>query len=361
MNTVYMFIASLSSGGAEHQLSILANLLVIKGYNVKIITYLDTADYYPISDRIERIRLGDNKPNWIKLINIWRYFYNIKQGNVIAFGSFYSFLSIPCFLFHKQVSIIAGERCIWQDKIPWYERVNLSILYRRAKFIVPNSNSQTQQIIAQYPIYKDKVRTIINYTELTKFIARPLEDHPVIRIGVFARYEKQKNILRFLHAIYNLTQEGHIGFVVDWYGSKSLASDVQKHYYNECIATIERLDLSEIVRFHDKTNKVSDLIPEFDALCLPSLAEGFSNSISEYICCGRPVVCSNVADNSVMVHNNENGFLFDPTNVSDIASALRRLITCSYEKRCEMGKRSRQIAESLFNQETFVNSYISLL
>lgn len=360
MKCITFFISSLSSGGAEHQLAILANLLVEKEYQVKIITYIDTPDHYPISEKIERIRLGANKANWLKVINIWYYFFNIKQGTVIAFGSFCSFLAIPSIVFHKHVSIIAGERCIWGDKIPWYEKVNLSFLYHRAKYIVPNSNAQSQQIIARNPVYGDKVRTIINYTDINKYIVKPLAHHSIIRIGVFARYEEQKNILRFLQAVYNITKEGHSGFVVEWFGSKSLTSEVQIQYYKECVDAIERLGLSEIVRFNDKTNKVAELIPEFDALCLPSLVEGFSNSLSEYICCGRPVICSNVADNSVMVHDGENGFLFDPTNVSSITSALRQILTSSFEQRSAMGNRSREIAESLFNRESFVNSYISL-
>ena len=96
-------------------------------------------------------------------------------------------------------------------------------------------------------------------------------------------------------------------------------------------------------------------------MCLPSLHEGFSNSISEYICCGRPVICSDVSDNSVMVHDGENGFLFDPLNVESIMEAFVRYFDISFEQRDKMGVRSREIAESLFDKDKFIESYIKLI
>ena len=73
------------------------------------------------------------------------------------------------------------------------------------------------------------------------------------------------------------------------------------------------------------------------------------------------MICSDVSDNSVMVHNGENGFLFDPEDVESIVSAFLKFISLSSDEREEMGKRSREIAMSLFDKEKFVSEYVNLI
>lgn len=102
-------------------------------------------------------------------------------------------------------------------------------------------------------------------------------------------------------------------------------------------------------------------MPTFDAICLPSFFEGFSNTISEAICCGHPVICSDVSDNSLMVKEGENGLLFDPKNIESMSQAIISFYNLPYEKVIEMSANSRRIAEALFDKEKFVNSYVRII
>jgi glycosyltransferase involved in cell wall biosynthesis len=94
---------------------------------------------------------------------------------------------------------------------------------------------------------------------------------------------------------------------------------------------------------------------------LPSLFEGFSNSIAEGICCGKPMLVSDVSDNRIMVHDHENGFLFDPNDVDSIVDAFIRFFSLDTSEMTMMGHKSREIAESLFDKEAFIESYINLI
>ena len=96
-------------------------------------------------------------------------------------------------------------------------------------------------------------------------------------------------------------------------------------------------------------------------MCLASFFEGFSNSLSEYICCGKPVLCSNVCDNSTIVEDGVNGYLFDPYNIMDIVQAFRKVYSLSTNQREEMGTKSREMAVVKFSKKTFVNKYIKLI
>ena len=73
------------------------------------------------------------------------------------------------------------------------------------------------------------------------------------------------------------------------------------------------------------------------------------------------MICSNVSDNSVMVHDGENGFLFDPLDVNDMYRAFLTFLRTTSDERDKMGKKSREIAESLFDRERFVNQYVELI
>lgn len=73
------------------------------------------------------------------------------------------------------------------------------------------------------------------------------------------------------------------------------------------------------------------------------------------------MLVSDVSDNSLMVHDGENGFLFSPNNEDSIFEALKKFLELSSEERIEMGVKSRELANELFNAERFVNSYINLV
>ena len=80
--------------------------------------------------------------------------------------------------------------------------------------------------------------------------------------------------------------------------------------------------MQDNIHFHQHTQDVLRKYQECDVLCLPSLYEGFPNVICEAMSCGKPILCSNVADNALLVHNGKNGLLFDPTSVDDMAEKL---------------------------------------
>ena len=99
----------------------------------------------------------------------------------------------------------------------------------------------------------------------------------------------------------------------------------------------------------------------YHAICLPSLFEGFSNSIAEGICSGKPMLVSDVSDNSLMVHDEVNGFLFDPTSTESMKGAFLKFFSTSKEMKKDMGLNSRQIAEKLFDADIFIQKYIDLI
>ena len=362
MKRIVFLGAALTSGGAEHQMTILMDCLIKKGYDVKFVSFSDELDHYVFNNSVKRIRLASGKSTLLKVLAVQIYLLRTKMDVLFAFSQRMSVLSLFAMLFRPRVKVISGERNYTKGRASKFEKILLRTgIYRQSNYIVPNSYSQGRFLSSIKPYLKKRIRVITNYTDVEEYKPSSFPNNDILKVGIFYRFEKQKNFVRFVEAMAKLRETTTKPFHIDWYGNHLFTNPSQIEYYKEGVSLIEKHKLHDFIEIHDPTNKVSELIPTFDVMCLPSIFEGFSNSISEYICCARPVLCSDVSDNSVMVHHGENGFLFNPENTDDIVNAFLRFLSLDEDERALMGKRSREIAEQLFDKNKFIMSYIELI
>lgn len=364
MKRITFLIDSMSGGGAEHQLAILANEL-IKDYEVSIVTFCDIDDHYYLNPHVKRVHIGygKNQSMLLRFLLVIVYMEKLKTDVVITYGQRSSFLGLVSLWFRKGIKVIASERNLTTGKPGRYENMLFSRLYAHASFIVPNSYSQARYIISKRPELKNKIVTITNYTDLKAFtpVKNVTIDDSIVNIGVFARYHRQKNFERFAKAIKCVSELTDKRFVVNWYGRKRRGANELEPYYLMCEDIIKKEGLSEVIHLNDQVKEIVPVLRNQDVICLPSLFEGFSNSISEAICCGKPMIVSDVSDNSIMVKDGENGILFDPYNIEDMARSIVRFLGLPESKKKNMGERSREIAETLFDLKHFKEQYVSLI
>lgn len=364
MKKITFFICTLSSGGAEHQLAILSSMLADRGYDINIVTYGENneADHYSVPNSVKRVRIADGKSKIQKFIGIWRYFLNHKTDCIISFDQRNNFLvSLPLILRRKHIKFICGERNLSVEPIGLIEKILFNIVYRRVDYIVPNSHSQHDYIQYKYPYLKDKLVTITNYTNPTQYDFFPPTFTNVIKIGVLARYSPQKNYKNFAEAIKIVKATTSIKFEIHWYGRKQMAPNKFEPSFLDFQKIINANSLEDIIVLHDHVKDTISKFHEWDAFCLPSLHEGFSNALSEAICCGKPIIASNVSDNKYMVYEGVNGFLFDPSSPQSMADAIINYLELSNEEKSHFANESRRIALSLFDSIKFINSYEKLL
>lgn len=360
--SIVLFIKTLSSGGAEHQLVLLADGLAEKGYDVTIATFGDVEDHYQYSSSVHRYRIAPGKSGPVKMLAIWRYFFTVKADCVIGFGQRVSrYFILPLMLRpRKKIMAIAGERFLTLGKPSRKVRIMRYFLYRRADYIVSNSYAQWKNIIGKMPQYESKTMTITNYTDTTLYQVTPLRNGETLRIGVFARYAVSKNCLRFVESIKQLVHRTQQKFVIEWYGNQHVKGEANP-YYREMLDKVQEYGLDDYLVLNDHIKDVAKVMAQYDAIVHPSLGEGFSNAIGEAICCGKPCLVSNVSDNSVMVTDGVNGFLFDPQNEGSIVDAFLKYFGLSAEEKQAMGQASRKRAEELFDRDRFINAYVNLI
>lgn len=358
---IVFFINTLSSGGAEHQMSYLANFLDELGHNIRIVTFGDMPDHYPLNPSIERIRLAPHKSKIIKAFKIFLFFTKVKCDWVISFCQDNNLLSIPGLFFNPKRKLIVGERNCTLGGLTRLEKILFRGLYGRASFIVPNSHSQAAHIVKYVPELKNKIKVITNYTDTDRFINKKRKDDSGKKtFCIFAKYAPQKNCFRFAEVLRILKSEG-IDIHVDWFGNKHLPGDKVNTYYMEFQEMIEKLGIQDMLTLRDKVNNVEEKMTQYDYFCLPSLFEGFSNALAEAICCGLPVLAGDVSDNGMMVEHGINGFLFNPLDTASMVDTFKSAIKLKDRDLDVMGRKSRDKACVLFNKEKFINSYLELI
>lgn len=351
----------MAGGGAEHQMAFLTEMLVEKGYDVTLVTYNGIPDFYVVDERVKRVELSVKGNRLKKWYCIYKYFKNHKTDCIISYREQMNFILLLAVLFQK-VKVIVGERNTTVGTPTKYGWLNIHYLYNRAAYIVPNSYTQKKYIDSQNNRLAKKTITIINYTDTEVFKQTKL---PAMgggfRIGVFARFYPQKNYKRFAYMLAKLKKEIGTSFHVTWYGNQYNKEKELSSGYIEFSTLIKELEIDDIISLAPSTKDVPSEMESFHAICLPSLYEGFSNSIAEGICSGRPMLVSDVSDNSLMVHEGKNGFLFNPLDIEDMANKFKRLINLGYDDLVDMGNVSRKIAMELFDKNRFIDSYIKLI
>ncbi|MDF1480102.1 glycosyltransferase [Leifsonia sp. H3M29-4] len=85
---------------------------------------------------------------------------------------------------------------------------------------------------------------------------------------------------------------------------------------------------------------------------MPSIAELQSISTMEAMASGLPIVGANAMALPHLVHDGENGFLFEPGNVDELAEKLTAVLTMPHEEMVKMQKESLRIVEAHDIQRT---------
>lgn len=354
---ILCFTDGFNQGGAERQLIGLANLLQQHGFDVTLASYHKENFYRSLMDscNLKYDFIESSGLQLSKLVSCYKYFKTKGFDCVISYKGGCN--QICCLLkaIGMSFKLIVSERCLVYDFNAFQKRK--FFLYRFADYIVPNSYAQEKFIGEHYPKLLAKTVTITNFTDIDTFVPVKNETHSKLRVLVTARISHQKNIKRFIEALSILKKE-NLSIDVKWFGNVNFGEDT---YALECKELIERYGIGDIFHLLPATTSISTEYQSCDVFCLPSIFEGYPNVVCEAMSCGKPVLCSNVCDNSTIVEDGVNGYLFNPYNIMDIVQAFRKVYSLSTNQREEMGTKSREMAVVKFSKKTFVNKYIKLI
>ena len=354
---IVCIIESLGPGGAERQIAYLASLLKRAGEDVELWTYYPNDFYKAILDDggvpYRCIDAARNK--YRRVFVIKRLLRKHNTDAVIAYLDTCSMMMCVIKLLGARFRLIVSERS-HTLKQTFRTRIKY-LLYRKADAIVPNSFSETNQIKKNAAWLDNRITTIVNYIDTDKFIpstGRFWEDGILRLIGV-GRISDAKNLLLLAEAVAAVNR-GKCVVSIDWFGDTT-----DKTLREKLVGRIGELGIKDKFVLHPQVTQIERFYPAYEALCLPSVYEGFPNVVCEAMSCGLPIICSNVCDNGFLVEDGTNGVLFDPNSSEEIANAFLRYMK---EMRCEregIRERNREKIKSICSKDVFVKQYLQLI
>jgi glycosyltransferase involved in cell wall biosynthesis len=119
------------------------------------------------------------------------------------------------------------------------------------------------------------------------------------------------------------------------------------------------LGVKDSIHFIGRCTNVPAMLHASYACVLTSSAEGFSNSILEYMAAGRPVVATNVGGAAEAVVDGANGYLVNSDDDAGMAHRLIELLN-DEEKATTFGKEGKQRIAARFTAEAQLMSTIEL-
>lgn len=229
------------------------------------------------------------------------------------------------------------------------------IAYSLAHHVVANSNAVREKL-KQDGVRDDKITVVYNGLDLARLISRTdrrevlssfnLTDEgetprPFVTIVANMRLEV-KDYPMFLRAARKVKDAvPNAGFLLA--GEGELADDLR--------SLAGELNLPDSTFFLGRCERIADLLSISSVCVLSSKAEGFSNSILEYMAAGRPVVATDVGGAREAIVEGETGYLVPAGDDELMATRIIKLLKEPALAR-SMGERGREVAATKFSLDT---------
>ena len=347
---------SLGSGGAERQLVGLAIMLKKRGFDVFVLTYYRKDFYKSLLD-------DNNIPNEVYDGALNRYLRFIKltrRINTLAPDITISFLpgSNVALGIAKNLNFLKSKLIVSERNYTWNWTCRKKIyfsLYKNADAIITNSKAEADNIKNVFSHYATKVSCIQNFVEFEKFKPQMHSSNETFKIITVARIIDYKNVKGLISAASVLKKDGY-AIEFDWYGN-----DYNDGYSASVKEMIQKENVLDVFKLKEPVKNIQDYYSKYDALCLPSFKEGYPNVVVEAMSCQLPVLCSNICENPVIVESGVNGLLFDPHNVNDIVSSIKKMYSFTEKQRKDMGIRNREKVMKNNSIEMFTDKYVRII
>jgi glycosyltransferase involved in cell wall biosynthesis len=357
--TVLQFINSFNQGGSERQAVQLARLLAGSNRYHLHVACLDKGGV--LREEIEKLGIKEIPEfpltsfydlNMMKQLRRCAALLRERKVDVVHTHDFYTNIfgmmasrlaRVPVRLASRRET--GGMRSLAQLKVEHG-------VYRLAHAITANAEAVRRQLIAE-GVPARKIVTIYNGLDMKRLTPRLSRDEALALLNL-----PREGARRFVTIVANLRHDvkDHPMFLR---AAQRVHAEVPEAAFviagegnltEKMRALAGELGLERDVFFTGGCKAVAELLAVSDVCVLSSRAEGFSNSILEYMAASRPVIATNVGGASEAITEGETGYLVaagdDETMAARIISLLREP-----ERASEMGRRGRQKIEEQFSCE----------
>jgi glycosyltransferase involved in cell wall biosynthesis len=339
MAAVCLVAPSLQLGGLENSVAVVANLLSRRGHQVTLVTCYRHERFYRLDDRIDVLEPEFNRADmpgplfygrW--MIFLRRGVRNVSPHVVLSYGDFHNALVLAA-LAGTRRPVVISDRASPGLRFPWAVRALRKATYPGAAGIV----AQTKRAAAVKQIMtRGRVPIEIIPNSIREFPPHTTVPRERVILAV-ARHYRVKGLDRLIEAF---AESGLDDWSLEIAGSEGPETA-------RLWALINRLGLSQRVRFLGSVKNLTSVYARAGIFVLPSRSEGFPNALIEAMAHGCPAVSFDIdAGPADIIRHGENGLLIPDGDIAALSAALRELAEDESRRR-QLGSRARAISEEL--------------
>jgi glycosyltransferase involved in cell wall biosynthesis len=226
--------------------------------------------------------------------------------------------------------------------------------------LVAVSNAQSRSLVQHLRIDPARIRTIWNGVGRNPHLGnqalieekkREMNLEPGdLALGTVAVFSEQKGLAYLLDSAKRVVESvPNARFIL--VGDGPLRPELEKKVRN--------MGLDSRVVFTGLRRDVQELLPAFDVFLMSSLWEGMALTLLEAMAAGKPVIATDVADNSLILKDGVTGYLVRPRDAAQMADAIIRLVSApkAMEK---MGQEALKAYNDRFTKAKMAGEYEKL-
>lgn len=333
----YMFvIPTLTIGGAERVVSVLANAIAKCGQSVSIAKYYSAENEYPAGNLVTQINMfGEGRDTYEtmsyckKVVKLRKTIKNYQPDYVIPF----MFQVAQC----ADLAVTGLNTTVCQSMRidpatspkSRIQRFLRDRLVYKSKCTFVQNEKQRQYFKADS---REKIHVLYNPVSDELFDIIPRFCNEKYTICSAGRLEKQKNFKLLIDAFEEAFSKNE-NVILQIYGEGSQKDSLRDH-----IAT---KNSAHRICLMGRSNDMIHVYEHSDLFVLSSDFEGMPNALIEAMACGLPCISTDCPTGpAYLIENEKNGILVPVGDVKRMAKAMREMFQ-SQEVASRMGKNAR--------------------
>jgi len=218
------------------------------------------------------------------------------------------------------------------------------IFFKSFDKIISVSNKYLQMATSIAPTIEENIIYIPNGVNTKEFSPPTTRSSDKLIIGGCGRLSEMKNFPLLIKA-FSQVQSANKNIELRIAGEGNTLEELKR------LRT--ELGLEKSIHFLGHQENPQEFYKELDVFILSSNREAFPFVILEAMATGLPIIATNVGDVPLMLQHDVNGYICPSDDVSALSRRLNQLIS-NEEKRNDMGKINRELAQSKYSREQYL-------
>jgi GalNAc-alpha-(1->4)-GalNAc-alpha-(1->3)-diNAcBac-PP-undecaprenol alpha-1,4-N-acetyl-D-galactosaminyltransferase len=348
--SVLLVIDSLRGGGAERQISQIANYWARKGWKVALASWSasDVPDFYDLEPGVVRKHLdiwSFSKKRYVApvaaALSVWRLSSLIRRRNpdvVLSFSEASNVLAVAACKLTRTRCIVSNRQSpefVMSAKRRW--RIPVAVSYRNAASVVVQTRAAAEWMQKEFGVRCHVIPNALR--ELAPPAA--FRKKTIVCVGRLDEHKGQDILIRAFGEIRKTHRDWRLVIV----GDGTIRERLE--------ALCKDLDIREFVDFPGVSSRVEAWLESASIFVLPSRFEGFPNVLIEAMAMGAAVISTDCPHGpSEIITDNKDGRLVPVGDAEQLAASIADLIE-SPARREELGAQAQRV-RTRYHQDTIM-------